>query len=109
MSWRRLPPPPGAGDPRPVSESLGRLAADLGVPDPHLLNQVFCHWEAIVGAELARHARPLALHGKVLVVGVDQPAWAAQLGYLKGELVARVAEATGSSELSEVRIRVTGR
>jgi predicted nucleic acid-binding Zn ribbon protein len=108
VAWKPLPPEPGTADPRPLDASLNRLAASLGAPPPRLLNQVFSHWADIVGEEVAAHARPLSLRRRTLVIGVDQPAWAAQLQFLKGDLMARLAQAGGASEIDEVVVRVTG-
>lgn len=88
--------------------SLARLAASLGAPAPRVLSAVFARWEAIVGPDIAAHARPLTLRDGVLVIGVEQPAWATQLNYLKADLLRRIGEATGSSEVTEVRVRVSG-
>lgn len=109
MVWRPLPPEPGTSTPRPLDASLARLAASLGAPSPAVLSAVFSRWPDIVGAELAAHAKPLSLRGGVLVLGVDQPAWASQLGYLKTGLLSRIVETTGSTEVTDIRMKVTGR
>jgi predicted nucleic acid-binding Zn ribbon protein len=68
---------------------------------------VFRHWEAAVGSAIAEHAQPLSLRESVLVVGVDQPAWATQLRFLTPEILSRLEEAAGRpvAERIEVRIR----
>ncbi|HLI24050.1 MAG TPA: DUF721 domain-containing protein [Acidimicrobiales bacterium] len=106
MTWRPLPPEGGSADPRPLAVSLSRLAADLGTPPPRILGHVFGHWEEIVGADVAAHARPLSLRHGTLTVGADQPAWAAQLQFLSGHLLARLEEVTGSTEISRVTVKV---
>ncbi|HWG73496.1 MAG TPA: DUF721 domain-containing protein [Acidimicrobiales bacterium] len=108
MPWRPLHQP-GGDDPRRVSDSLGRLAASLGAPAPGVLSAVFAHWDTIVGADVAAHAHPVSLRDGTLVVGVDQPAWATQLNYLKADLLRRVAESTGSGDVTELRVRVLPR
>ncbi len=108
MPWRPLPRDRAQEPPRPVSESLGRLAASLGAPPPDVLQAVFAHWEAIVGADIAAHARPIELRGGVLVVGVDQPAWATQLGFLRPELLRSVAAAAQADAVTDIRFRVDG-
>ena len=48
-----------------------------------------------MGPALARHVRPLRLSGGVLVVAVDQPAWATQVRALGAGLLTRVGEVGG--------------
>lgn len=107
MPWQPLPREhQERADPRPLGSSLDRLAARLGAPRPDVLGTVFGHWAEVVGAELSAHAQPLTLRDRTLVVGVDQPAWATQLEFLKPQLIARLGEATGSHDIEDVRIRV---
>jgi predicted nucleic acid-binding Zn ribbon protein len=56
---------------------------------------VLARWEEIAGPTLARHVHPLRLSGEVLVVAVDEPAWATQVRMLSGTLLARIGEITG--------------
>jgi predicted nucleic acid-binding Zn ribbon protein len=106
VTWRPLPADRSAADPRPLEASLAKLAADLGTPPPRLLGQVFGHWEEIVGPDVAAHARPLHLRQGTLTVGADEPAWAAQLQFLSGRLLARLEEVTGTQEIRQVKVRV---
>jgi predicted nucleic acid-binding Zn ribbon protein len=84
------------------------VAAHLGVPAPDVLGAVFAHWEQVVGPSVAAHSKPVTLRDGVLVVAVDQPAWATQLRYLQADLLRRLGEAAGPGEISEVEVRVQG-
>ena len=106
MSWRPLPGPAGGGDPRPVGESLGRISRHLGAPPPAALTRVFDGWEDLVGPAVAAHTRPLSLTRGVLVVAVDQPAWAAQLGWLETDLLRRFEEHLGAGVVTALTVRV---
>ncbi|MGH9077023.1 MAG: DciA family protein [Acidimicrobiales bacterium] len=115
MVWRPLPEAGdgdagGSGDvgrgPRPLEASLRRLAAGLGAPAPGVLSAVFAQWDEVVGPEVAAHARPVRLRAGVLVVEVDQPAWATQLNYLKGDLARRIEVCAGPGQVVEIRVRV---
>jgi hypothetical protein len=106
VAWRSLPPEPADKPPRPVAASLGPLAASLGTPTPDVLRRLFTGWEQVVGPDVAAHARPVSLRDGVLLLAVDHPAWATQLAYLRGELLARIAATTGSDTVSDLRIRV---
>jgi predicted nucleic acid-binding Zn ribbon protein len=108
MVWRPTPGDALAREPRPVSASLGRIAASLGAPRPDVLHAVFSRWSEVVGGDVAAHARPVSLRDGLLVVMVDHPAWATQLGYLRGDLLRRLEEATGPGEVREVEVKVAG-
>jgi predicted nucleic acid-binding Zn ribbon protein len=107
MPWAPLPgDEPG---PRRVGESLDRVAARLGVPDAAVLPAVFGNWAELVGERIAAHARPRWLRDGVLVVNVDEPAWATQLRYLETDLLARLAERVGPAAVTRIEVRVEGR
>jgi len=96
------------GDPwRPwhVRESLDRLLAGLRAPSSDVLEAVFGRWHEIVGADLAEHCRPVSVHGDLLTVTAEDPAWASELRWLESEVVARLAEVAGSGRISRLRVR----
>lgn len=104
--WKPLP---GDGpEPRPVRDSLPRLAKSLGAPAPALLTAIFARWEEIVGSTIAAHAWPLSVRDGVLRLGVDQPAWATQLGFLGPDLLRKVVAATGETTIVTVEVKVVG-
>jgi len=97
----------GAGDtPRRVGDGLDALARRLGAPTASSMGAVFTRWEEAVGPLVAGHAAPLSLHDGVLTVGVDDPAWATQLRYLKDDLVAKVAAVAGPGVVGRIELRV---
>ena len=104
---RRRGPPPGAPDgPRRIGESLGVVTSRLTDADPRSLGALFSRWEEIAGPRLAHHVRPLRVADGVLVVAVDQPAWATQVRALGPVLLAKTGEVTGHFP---VRLEVTVR
>jgi predicted nucleic acid-binding Zn ribbon protein len=106
-TWRPLGPDGGEGDdPRPVSASLDQVTRALGAPRAQVLASLFSRWEQLVGCEIAAHARPRSLRGGVLAISVDQPAWATQLRFLAGDLLARIHAETDAAEITEIRIGV---
>jgi predicted nucleic acid-binding Zn ribbon protein len=105
--WRALPgDEPG---PRPVGDSLPRLAHRLGAPPPDVLRTVFARWEEIVGPTVAAHAWPLSLKDGLLRIGVEQPGWATQLTFLGPELLRQLAAATGGTTVSKIDVKVVGK
>ena len=104
MTWR--PDPTDERDPRRVRSLLDTVTGRFGAPRSDVLTAIFAHWGELVGETVAAHARPDSLsHGR-LVVSVESPAWATQLRFLAGDLLARVAHETGSDDVREVVIRV---
>ncbi|HWH35481.1 MAG TPA: DUF721 domain-containing protein [Acidimicrobiales bacterium] len=101
-----LPGRPGP-EPRPVGDSLDRLSRSLGGPAAQALSAVFSSWPEVVGEAVAAHARPRSLRHGVLVVAVDDPAWATQLRWLGAEVLARLAEVVGEGVVVEVKVRVS--
>lgn len=92
----------------PVSEALSALSRRLGMAKTDALSAIFVRWEALVGASVAAHVRPLKLDGRTLVVAADHPAWATQIRHLAPEILARLAnecDASEAPERLEVRVR----
>lgn len=69
---------------------------------------MFGKWDAVVGAQVAAHARPVRLDAGVLLVEVDEPAWATQVTFLAPTLRERLAELAGVT-VERVEVRVAGR
>lgn len=101
------PLPNGAPpDPRPLSDSLDRVAASLGVPKATTLTSVFTAWESVVGESLAAHTRPQSLVEGVLVVAVEEPAWATQLRWLESDLLGRLGGVAGADAVRRIEVVV---
>ena len=107
-TWRDPKPPAVEIEPRRVGEHLDRATQGLGVPAAGVLGAIFSKWSDLVGVEIASHAEPRSLRDGVLVVTVDQPAWAAQLRYLSSELVEKITVFTASSEVTDIQFRIAG-
>jgi predicted nucleic acid-binding Zn ribbon protein len=104
--WRPLPEEREPPEPTRVGESLHQLAARLGAPAPATLAAVFARWDEIVGGTVAAHAWPISLSDGVLVIGVDQPAWASQLRFLGADLRRQLAETAGDDCVQRVEVKV---
>ena len=88
-----------------MAASLERVARRLGTSPPRVLTAVFSDWERLVGPEIAAHACPTSLRDGALVVVVDQPAWAAQLRFMTGDLMARIRAEADAPEVVKIEIR----
>jgi predicted nucleic acid-binding Zn ribbon protein len=89
-----------------VGESLAELSRQLGTGSPEALSVVFSHFEEAVGAAVAAHTRPERIDGDALVVSVDSPAWASHLRTLAPTVIGQLREATRSTVVSRLVIRV---
>lgn len=89
--------------PRPLGDALDEVVHGLVRPRPAspaapsvaVWGTVFARWEEVVGVAVARHTRPLRLETGVLVVAVDQSAWATQVRSLGPDILAKLHELTG--------------
>lgn len=98
-----------ADEPRHVGQALDRLAAELRLGDLREGADLHSVWDAVVGEEVAAHARPVRLREGVLVVAVDEPGWATRIRYLGAELAGRLNERLGSHAVTSFRPVVRGR
>jgi predicted nucleic acid-binding Zn ribbon protein len=89
-------------DPVPIARSLDRVRHELGMEDPRRLAELRDTWAEVVGEQLAIHARVASISNGVLVVDVDEGAWAAPLRYLEPEILERVG---GAVERVQIRVR----
>lgn len=77
-------------DPVPLSRGLDRLLKSLRGGDRRTTATVFSRWADLVGEPVCHHVRPLKLDAGVLIVEVDDPAWATQLKFLESDLLRRL-------------------
>ena len=95
-------------DPIPISRSLDGVVRSLRGPSRAAVSGVFGKWVDAVGEQVADHVRPLKLDERVLVVEVDDPAWATQVKFLTPTIIGRLREVAGV-EVDRVEVRVDRR
>lgn len=95
-------------DPIPISNSLDGVVRSLRGPSRQAVSGVFGRWTEAVGEQVATHVRPLKLDERVLVVEVDDPAWATQVKFLTSTIIERLAEVAGV-DVDRVEVRVDRR
>jgi predicted nucleic acid-binding Zn ribbon protein len=105
VPWSPLPD--AAGDePAPVGSALDRVVTHLGGPSSSALTDLFDRWDELAGPALAGHTRPVALRDGVLVVGVEDPAWASPVRFGAPGLLARVRDGLPGVRVVAVEVRV---
>ena len=95
-------------DPIPISQSLDGVVRSLRGPSREAVGGVFGRWVDAVGEQVAERVRPLKLDERVLVVEVDDPAWATQVKFLTPTIIERLREVAGV-EIERVEVRVDRR
>ena len=95
-------------EPVPISKSLDGVVRSLRGPSRKAVSGLFGRWVEAVGPQVAEHVRPLKLDERVLVVEVDDPAWATQVKFLTPTIIERLASVAGV-EIDRVDVRVDGR
>jgi predicted nucleic acid-binding Zn ribbon protein len=105
MSFYEEDIPPGK-PPRALNEVLGKVLRRMRVSDQSSAIGLFSGWRQIVGDTIADHVAPKRLEKRVLVVEVDDPAWATQLKFLESQLIATLRDSVGDEvESLEIRVR----
>lgn len=92
----------------PLTASLDEVVRSLRGADRREVGGLFGRWDEAVGSQVAAHARPVKLDAGVLLVEVDEPAWATQVTLLSNTLRERLAERAGVV-VDRVEVRVAGR
>lgn len=92
-------------DPVPISSSLDGVVRSLRGPSRTAVSGVFGRWDEAVGEQVAAHVKPVKLDEGVLVVEVDDPAWATQVKFLAPTITQRLGDVAGVRvERIEVRV-----
>jgi predicted nucleic acid-binding Zn ribbon protein len=63
-------------------------------------------WDRVVGADIARNARPAAFKRSILLVHVTSTTWLQHLQYMKSDLVARLNDDLGQAVVSDIKFKV---
>lgn len=108
MPWEPLPNA-SSGDPVPMTDSLDRVVRRLGGASVDATTGLFARWVELVGEGVARNSRPVSIRGNVLVVAVDDPAWATQLRFLERQLLDRLDAELGAGSVTSIDVRVRPR
>ena len=94
-------------EPQRIDTSLEKLLGNLNAPSVDVLDIIFRAWSSVVGPDLAEHTRPGSIDGDLLTVTADDPTWATEFRWFEQEVLARLAEATGSDRIHRLQVRVS--
>lgn len=93
---------------RPVSvgSMVPKVLEELGIEGAAVVMRILEHWDAAVGPEIARHARPSVLRGATLEVTADSSVWCQQVQFLRPRILEALRERLGADAPSDLRTRV---
>jgi predicted nucleic acid-binding Zn ribbon protein len=97
-------PGPDPRDPQLFGTMLERLMRARGWEKPKAEAMVFGAWEKVVGADIAKHSRPIKLEDGVLTVEAESTAWATQLRLLAAKLLRSIAVEVGHNVVLKLNI-----
>jgi len=97
-------PGPDPRDPQLFGDMLQRLMRARGWEKPKAEAMVFGAWEKVVGADIAKHSRPIKLDDGVLTVEAESTAWATQLRMLAAKLLRSIAVEVGHNVVTKLNI-----
>ena len=89
-----------------IADALSRVQAELGLPETDALRTLTNSWAAIVGDDVAAHARLEAVRDETISIAVDSTLWATQLRYLEADIVERANALVGARVVQGIRVRV---
>jgi predicted nucleic acid-binding Zn ribbon protein len=97
-------PRPDDRDPQPLGRLASRVALEHGWSNRLAGGMVFGRWAALVGADVAEHARPVSLRDGELTVQAASTAWATQLRLLQSQLLRKIAAGVGPNVVRLLKI-----
>jgi predicted nucleic acid-binding Zn ribbon protein len=97
-------PGPDPRDPQLFGDVLARLVKARGWERPKAEATVFGAWEKVVGADIAKHSRPVKLDAGVLTVEAESTAWATQLRMLAATLLKNIAAEVGHNVVTKLNV-----
>jgi len=95
-------------EPVPLRDAIARVGKQLGFPSPDVAATVGARLADVVGPAVAEHAHVRSVRDGECTIVVDGPAWATQLRYASGDLIARVNDRCGRGSVASIRVVVSG-
>jgi len=93
-------------EPQNISDILKELKATTQLGQRLEEAQIWEHWTAIAGPELAPHATPVGVKDGTLVIALESSVWMHKFSYRKSEIIDRANEYLTQDKLSEVFLRL---
>jgi len=92
--------------PRIVKGILKSVLKSHGLEKKLARYEFILQWKEIVGAEIAKRARPEYIRGDTLVVGVESSTWAQELSFQKDIILNRLKRYSDFEGLVDIHFKV---
>jgi predicted nucleic acid-binding Zn ribbon protein len=96
----------GDADDVRLGDALQAYLSGQGLHDTGRLGEIVRCWSDVVGRDVANHVVPWRIDGDELVLAVDDPAWATEVGFLAAPILADLATRLGRPVLQRVKVHV---
>lgn len=80
------------GRPQKIEAILSSVLRRAGIEEDIKRYEFVLHWEEIVGADIAKRTKPVALKNGLLKVEVTDSAWAQELSFYKEVIIKRLGK-----------------
>ena len=105
-AWGHDPEGNESETPVPLSRFVEQLLKRIDKPPADVITKVFKSWNEIVGPDVARHCRPVAIDHDCVVVEADEPIWADELRWHSEAILNRIVEEFDNANISRLEVRV---
>ncbi len=95
----------GSKAPKSAREAIDSLVRRLGIGETLRRYDVLTSWEAIVGEQIAKVARPERVDNGILYVAVASAPWRQELSMRKAEIIGKIRVAVGKDVVRDIRFR----
>jgi predicted nucleic acid-binding Zn ribbon protein len=85
---------------------LGNVINKIQTKNRGVKKDILTIWNSLAGDNVNRHARPLILKKKVLIVEVDSSSWLYELSLKKSILLQEMQKKTGADKIQDIRFRM---
>lgn len=89
-----------------IGDATKMFLRSRGLGDTVALAEIAAIWRETLGPFLAAHASPTALRRHMLVVEVDEPAWATEMQFQSASVLERLSEHLRERAPTELVVRV---
>ncbi|MFA6233821.1 MAG: DUF721 domain-containing protein [Bacteroidota bacterium] len=89
----------------PLADVMKKALIQQGLDHGIREQNIFLHWEDIVGTAISKHATPNRLRSGLLWLHVVDAAWRQELSLMRRELVAKINTALGEEIVKDIRLR----
>lgn len=93
-------------DQKPLAEALKNVIKDLSGKARLGEEEIAEAWNASVGADAARHSRPVSLNKGTIAVNVDSSGWLYELTVKKKDILKQLEAALKGKKIIDIRLRI---